>query len=275
VNDLLYLDEAQNRAFDTDYHNPAELEEKFRRLADWFNGTAFSVLDLGGGNGHFLDLLLDRFPQATGVLVDVSDTLLKQNRDHPRKRLVKASVDQLPFGATATFDLISVNWLLHHLVGQSYWQSHRNAVSLLFRCKYLLSTRGLILVTENMFDGYLYSNLPSHLIYAITSVKTPWFARLANRAFNTAGVGVCFNSRRAWRRIFGDAGMTVWQEQHGIVWQKSPLETAAMHCLGLTQVSTRHFYLRPAWGKSTEESILAALGVKAPGRRAARRDGCE
>jgi ubiquinone/menaquinone biosynthesis C-methylase UbiE len=248
MSDLRLLDETQNQAFDTDYHNPRELEEKLVRIAGYFMKPTLSFLDLGGGNGHFLDVLLNRFPRATGVLVDVSETLLRQNQPHPRKQLVKASVDQLPFGIKSTFDVITVNWLLHHLVGSSYQQSHSNAVNLLWKCKYLLSKRGVIVVTENMFEGILYSNLPSHLIFAITSTRVPWFAKLARRAFNTAGVGVCFNSHRAWRRIFHDAGLMIVQEQHGIVWQKPPLETAAMHCLGLTQVSTRHFYLQPAHG---------------------------
>jgi len=243
---LVLLDETQNQAFDTEYHSRKEMEDKVSNIADCFGNRAFSILDLGGGNGRFLDELLDRFPSANGVLLDVSDALLAQNKPHNRKQLVKASVDQIPTRLQQKFDLITVNWLLHHLVGRTYRESHRNAISLLDQCSDLLSDRGMIIVTENMFDGFLQTNIPSWLIYSITSVRTPWFASIARRFFNTAGVGVCFNSRNTWRRIFHDAELAICHEHPGIVWQKRPVETIALRCLGLMKVSTRHFYLRPA-----------------------------
>jgi 2-polyprenyl-3-methyl-5-hydroxy-6-metoxy-1,4-benzoquinol methylase len=243
---LVLLDETQNQAFDTEYHSRKEMEDNISHIASYFDNRAFSILDLGGGNGRFLDELLERFPNSNGVLLDVSDALLTQNKPHSRKQLMKASVDQIPALLHRKFDLITINWLLHHLVGQTYRKSHHNAISLLDQCKDLLNERGMIIVTENMFDGVLQTNVPSWLIYSITSVRTPWFAKIARRFFNTAGVGVCFNSRNAWRRIFREAQLAICDEHQGIVWQKRPTETVALRCLGLTQVSTRHFYLRPA-----------------------------
>lgn len=243
---LVLLDETQNQAFDTEYHSRKEMDDKISRIVSYFDNRALSILDLGGGNGRFLDELLQRFPNSNGVLLDVSEALLAQNKPHGRKRLVKASVDQIPNLLQEKFDLITINWLLHHLVGQTYRKSHRNAVSLLGQCRDLLNDRGMIIVTENMFDGVLQTNVPSWLIYSITSVRTRWFAKIARRFFNTAGVGVCFNSRKTWRRIFHKAQLTIRDEHQGIVWQKPPIETVALRCLGLTQVSTRHFYLRPA-----------------------------
>src|SRR5262249_38445330 len=102
---LVLLDETQNQAFDTEYHSRKEMEEKISNIFNYFDDQAFSVLDLGGGNGRFLDELLERFPRANGVLLDVSEALLAQNKPHSRKQLVKASVDQIPTRLQQKFDL--------------------------------------------------------------------------------------------------------------------------------------------------------------------------
>src|SRR5215469_2725847 len=114
---LVLLDETQNQAFDTEYHSRKEMEDKIAHIASHFDNRAFSILDLGGGNGRFLDELLECFPGANGVLLDVSESLLSQNKAHSRKQLLKASVDQIPSLLQEKFDVITINWLLHHLVG--------------------------------------------------------------------------------------------------------------------------------------------------------------
>jgi hypothetical protein len=52
---LVLLDESQNQAFNTEFHSRKELECKILRIAGYFGNQAFSILDLGGGNGRFLD----------------------------------------------------------------------------------------------------------------------------------------------------------------------------------------------------------------------------
>jgi hypothetical protein len=78
--------------------------------------------------------LLERFPNSDGVLLDVSEALLAQNTSRNRKQLVKASVSEMAAHFNRKFDLITINWLLHHLVGQTYKVSHYNATSVLKQC---------------------------------------------------------------------------------------------------------------------------------------------
>ncbi len=110
----------------------------------------------------------------------------------------------------------------------------------------LLTPNGVIVVAENMFDGFGGTNIPSHTIWSITSVRNPSFVKLARRFFNTAGVGVCFQSENSWRRIFGSAGLTVSHHFFGIPWSVSPTRRVAIGFLGLKGPRHGHFLLKPA-----------------------------
>ncbi len=111
--DLQYLSEDQNVSFDEEYHSPKELAQKVLLLRAHFgpDGPA-TILDAGGGNGTFLDAMLDAFPKANGTVLDVSRLLLARNKSHPRKAVVEASLEQAPaLFAGRRFDLITTNWL--------------------------------------------------------------------------------------------------------------------------------------------------------------------
>jgi ubiquinone/menaquinone biosynthesis C-methylase UbiE len=245
---FLLLNEEQNSAFDAEFHSKEELEAKFLLLERLVEGKPFNILDLGGGNGLFVDQLLDRFPNSYATIVDVSACLLARNTSSDRKELIHSAIEHIPdILAGRTFDYITVNWVFHHLIGNSYRACRENCHTTLMQCKELLKPNGLLLVAENMFDGYLGSNLPSHVIYAITATRWPWFVRFAKRFFNTAGVGVCFQSRRAWQQMFAQAGFDVVAFQQGLVWwwlnSFSSFRGMAIHFLFVKSVSHGHFFL--------------------------------
>jgi len=242
--DLLLLDEEQNATFDDEYHSPADLADKVENLKALFPSGPRSFLDLGGGNGHFLDYLLEAFPAASGTLIDISSLLLGKNAPHPRKRLVEGSVADLEqLVGSDKFDVISVNWVLHHLVGSTYETCMRNMATLLSSCVKVLAPGGVIVVAENMFDGPL--NASSHIIYGITRIEHPQFVRLARRYFNTSGVGVCFQSEAAWRSLFADLRLRVVREQFGRPWPVTPVQRLMTWLLLLKDRRKGHFYLRP------------------------------
>lgn len=239
------LNETQNAVFDTEFHTAEELNAKFKRLNDVSSDESFNVLDLGGGNGLFADRLLARFPKSTVTILDISPVLLSRNNPSNCKELIHGSIEEMTDILTGrTFDYITMNWVLHHLVGNSYRTSLENCRKTLIRCKKLLKRGGMVIIVENMFDSYLGSNLASHVIYAITAIKWRWFVRWTKRFFNTAGVGVCFQSERAWRRIFGETGFDVVAFQPGLVWWwlGSSLRGKAIHFLFVKSVSHGHFF---------------------------------
>jgi ubiquinone/menaquinone biosynthesis C-methylase UbiE len=243
--ELLYLDESQNATFDDDYHSPREMEAKLKRVKILVGETEFKILDVGGGNGRFLDSILDQFPSALGTLIDISHQLISLNHPHPRKTVTIGSVESLDhMFPPESFDIITVNWLLHHLVAPSYRNCADNCRTALMKCQRLLKKDGVVIVAENMFDGFGGSNLPAWIIYMITTIRTPWFLALSRRSFNTAGVGVCFRSSGAWQAVFREAGLRTMYDDQGQVWELTGKRKLLFPLLAIRQVLHRHFYLQ-------------------------------
>lgn len=251
---FLLLNETQTAAFDAEYHSGMELEAKFLFLERQLNDSSFTVLDLGGGNGVFVDHLLARFPEGSATILDSSSLLLQKNNPSNRKSLIHGSIEYVSeiFGER-TFDCITMNWVLHHLVGNSYRACLENCRKTLTQCRELLKPDGILIIAENMFDGYLGTNVPSHLIYFITALRQPWCVRFTKRFFNTAGTGVCFQSQREWQHIFAQAGFDVAAFQRGLEWswlehtvRRRDFRNMAVHSLFLKSVSHGHFFLKPS-----------------------------
>jgi ubiquinone/menaquinone biosynthesis C-methylase UbiE len=243
---LKFLAEHQNEKFDKEYHSPEVMKRKIDVIRARFPDGPATILDVGGGNGRFLDSLLSAFPTANGYIIDPSQVLLTRNSFNSRKHLVQGSVDQLEeIFPNQTFDIITTNWVLHHLVGSTWGQCVSNAANALEIAGRLLSPNGMIIVAEDMYNGILGGDLPSRVIYAVTSIKNRWFAKLAGRYANTAGVGVCFHSQSAWEALFKRIGFKTEQKFFGNYWP-ADLKTRLMLLL-ITITSRRHghYFLLP------------------------------
>lgn len=237
------LDETQLKSFDTVYLTPENWEMIARHIAEAFPDGDFSFLDVGGGNGVFADQILERFPKARGTLLDNSYTLLDRNKPNVRKRLVYGSaMDLEKTFKDQTFDLIFFNWILHHLVADSYGKSVDNIRACLMAAQGITSARGYISVYENMYNGWLISNVPGRLVFFLTSNER--LAPLVRKfGANTAGVGVCFLSKNAWGKLLAAAGL---KPLHST--DDKPWETKFLYRLFL---GIRDRHIRNYWCKVT------------------------
>lgn len=243
----LYLDEGQNEDFDTEYHSAEELRRKVELISCHLPNGPRHILDIGGGNGNFIDRLLDTFPEANGVNLDISRVLLSRNMPHPRKELLCASVEQADALLDGRrFDVITLNWLLHHLVGPDYGTCNANCMATLRLCTGLLAPGGIIIVAENMFDGFWKTNVPSRVIYEITRIREPHFAAAARRYFNTSGVGVCFRCEHDWRRLFAESGLSTLDHYYGRQWSYDLRNRLMRAALFIASQRHGHFFLKPA-----------------------------
>jgi SAM-dependent methyltransferase len=235
------LDDSQVESFDTDYVTDARWETVRARIDQDFPNGDFRFLDLGGGNGVFTDCLLEAFPKARGTVLDNSELLLSRNRTNDRKTLICESVENLG-RITERFDLVSVHWLLHHLIDTSYGQTRRNQSVVLENLGRFLTTRGRISLFENMCNGWLVDNLPGQMIYQITSTKA--IAAITRRmGANTAGVGVCYLSKKAWFSTIRNSGLEIleYSEPDNWVW---PLRAEWRIFLHMRNMRVGHFWLR-------------------------------
>lgn len=207
-----------------------------------FSEKPFSFLDIGGGNGVFADRILVAYPQSRGVVLDNAQILLQKNTDRGhRKRIVQGCAEDLAtLFVGERFDIIFMNWVLHHLVGDSYSSTTANVKHVLCASGGILCDQGRISIFEHMYDGLILDSLPSHIIYHLTSTKR--LAPLVRRfGANTAGVGVCFRSRRGWSAIICNAGMEVIRYSESPPWPIRPSHRLLLH---MGNIRGGHFWLK-------------------------------
>jgi len=190
------LEDSQLETFDTEYVNEQRWKIVKEQINKDFPEGDFSFLDIGGGNGLFADKLLANYPHSRGTVLDNSQLLLNKNLTNTKKTLVCDSVENLD-KLNQKYDLICFNWLLHHLVGNSYLATRKNISFALDAVVPLLTPRGRVSIFENMYNGLIIDGLPSRLIFNLTSNKT--IAGFTKKmGANTAGIGVCFLSQKQW-----------------------------------------------------------------------------
>jgi SAM-dependent methyltransferase len=228
---------------DNDYVTPELFEGICAAIAGDFPDGRFAFLDVGGGRGFFADRLLQRFPNAHGTVLDNSEILLSMNACDPRKALLLGSATELTKQLKdRNFDVAFFNLSLHHFVSDSYSASRKLQRVALEQVLGVLASRGRIVVTENLFEGFGVDNFPGFLVYVLTSSKllAPLVRRLGA---NTAGCGVCFLSAHAWRREFRRIGLQ--ELAFGAqLWRESELRRRiCLRFLGVRCVSRAYFWL--------------------------------
>lgn len=184
----------------------------------------FNFLDIGGGNGIFTDRILAHYPKSSGVLIDNSKYLLSKNSENPRKTVIETSAENLT-GAIRNekFDIIFMNWLLHHCVTGSFSDTLAMQRKMLAQAHQLLTDDGNLVVFENLPDGYLGEKTCSYIINRITSNKllAPVVKKLGA---NTAGIGVCFLGEKQWSKQFSKTNFSVSGLKKFPNWKLNPIK---------------------------------------------------
>jgi len=169
-------------------------------------GANFKFLDIGCGDGYLGDKILENYPHSSGCFLDIAKTMIEKNKKKERKKLILGSVFNLEniFHDHEKFDVIAVNMLLHHCVGDTYKKSRENVNLILKSLKPLLSKDGKIYILEQVYDGIIMPSITARLIYGLTSIERPKFLvrLLYSLGANMAGTGVAFASNNQWCRTF-------------------------------------------------------------------------
>jgi SAM-dependent methyltransferase len=170
-----------------------------------------SLLDVGGGGGIFSDVFLRLFPGGTACCLDMSEKMLRSNRQDPRKMLVVATAKSIPL-RSAAFDLINVDCLMHHMVDSSgYNGTIRGIQEFLNKLRGHLRPGGMILVREIYHESPILDNFSARLLFSLSMTELPQiFCQTLNRVgMHTANAGVCFLTRSQWKKAVSDCGYNV------------------------------------------------------------------
>jgi SAM-dependent methyltransferase len=189
-----------------------------------------SVTDVGGGCGFFAR----RISQLTGCRIKVMDMDAASIEACRRAGVQAVRADALDPQISGDEDVITLNLILHHLVGPSekvtlelqrkalqVWTKHARA----------------IFVNEYIYESYV-ANLSGWFIYQITSNRIlSSIGRMAAKvvpAFhaNTFSVGVRFRAHQEWRRLFEAAGFEVRASEIGATEKVAlPLRLLLIKCI--------------------------------------------
>jgi Methyltransferase domain len=232
------LEDSQLETFDTEYVNEKRWKIIKAQIDKDFPDGDFSFLDVGGGNGVFADQLLEYYPKSRGAVLDNSQLLLSKNVTNSRKTIICDSVENLSKLETK-YDLICFNWLLHHLIGNSYLDTRKNISTAISTVIPLLTDRGRVSIFENMYDGLVVDGLPSILIFTLTSSKAI-AGFIKKMGANTAGVGVCFLSQKQWVQVLEKTSLNLLKYSDDDKWPISPKLNIFLH---IGNIRCGHFWL--------------------------------
>lgn len=214
MSEIKQLSKAQLSQFDRDLMEPHAKDVFWKQLKRSFgvdSQITLNVLDIGGGNGLFADMLIRHMPNIHVTVLDNSEYLLNQNKKSRNKSLVLGSADKIgELFPMQKFDLITINWVLHHLVGTSRQNTINTIKTVLLQAKMLLAEKGKLAIFENVMNGSLFDTYPNRVIYSLTSCNIPILTPFIRKHyFNTAGVGVFFMSHNMLKKYFSEVGLQI------------------------------------------------------------------
>ncbi|MDR0687887.1 MAG: class I SAM-dependent methyltransferase [Prevotellaceae bacterium] len=175
-------------------------------------GKSLKILDLGGGAGHFAMSLRSCFPDKRCEIFVLDTTQYGTwTKNADKITFVKDSAENLSkLFAEETFDLIFANRVFHHFVKSSWSKSFRGMADIMKQVAFILKKNGLFCVTDHFFNGRLHHTSTSKIIYALTSIKLKPIAMLFRKLeAHTAGIGVCFLSKKMWLHLFSQTGFII------------------------------------------------------------------
>jgi O-methyltransferase domain len=232
------LEDSQLETFNTEYVTDQRWQIIRAQIDKDFPNGDFTFLDVGGGNGVFTDRLLEYYPKSKGTVLDNAQVLLDKNQINPRKTIICDSVENLK-SIEIKYDLICFNWLLHHLIGNSYSETRKNMSTAINAVIPLLTPRGKVSIFENMYNGLAIDGLPSKIIFTLTSSKSI-SGLIKKMGANTAGVGVCFLSQKQWIETISKTGLKLLQYTDDEKWT---IPTKWQVFLHIGNIRCGHFWL--------------------------------
>jgi hypothetical protein len=136
---------------------------------------------------------------------------------------IESSVEKLRELFThETFDIIFANRVFHHFVGKTWKDTIRGIYQITGSITGLLKNDGCFCITDYFYDGYFFDTSASRIIYAFTSCKIPLLVSIFRKIeAKSAGVGVCFLSKKMWLRLFESHGLIVDNLYEGYKCKKS------------------------------------------------------
>lgn len=191
-----------NTEFEEDQLN--HFESLFEHIEIDVDGT---IVDVGGGVGLFARLLANKRENKVRVL-DIDERSVDSVKNMGNDRIEALVADAINPPIFGDENVVTINLILHHLVGESEAATRDFQESAL---RAWLGKADYIFINEYIYESF-FGNVSGKLIYSITSssllssVGSFISKFIPSLRANTFGVGVRFRSNSEWLDMFGCCG---------------------------------------------------------------------
>jgi ubiquinone/menaquinone biosynthesis C-methylase UbiE len=169
-----------------------------------------NILDIGGASGYFAMALYEKFLEKKCNIFVIDTTAYDTWQEFNDKiNFVKISANNIKeIFKENTFDLIFANRVFHHFVLNSWNKTIKNMFEILDQMKFILKEDGYICINDHYYNGFLFDKITSLIIYILTSCSLSPVIKLCKKmGAESAGIGVCFLSRKMWCSLFNKIGL--------------------------------------------------------------------
>jgi ubiquinone/menaquinone biosynthesis C-methylase UbiE len=170
------------------------------------------ILDIGGAGGHFAAQLYKFLDGMKRKITVLDSTEYGAWETYSRDiEFIKESVDNIDkLFSENTFDIVFANKVFHHFVKGS-WKGTINGIKESLRKIYkILKTDGLLCAADHFYNGMVYDEITSRIIYGLTSCSIPAVVKTCKKlGAESAGTGVCFLSKKMWIKYIGEGGFKI------------------------------------------------------------------
>jgi ubiquinone/menaquinone biosynthesis C-methylase UbiE len=170
------------------------------------------ILDIGGASGHYAMELYNYLAEKKRKIT-VLDSAKYETWERYSKEIefIEESVDNIEnLFSENTFDIVFANRVFHHLV-RGTWKETIDGIKKTTREIYqIVNNDGWLCITDHFYNGMMYDKSSSRIIYGLTSCPLSAVVKMCKKlGAESAGVGVCFLSRKTWITYLEDAGFKI------------------------------------------------------------------
>lgn len=165
-----------------------------------------NLLDIGGGNGNFSNLINENFPNINITILDPSKKLLSKIENSDITKIVGKLPNEIH--VNDTFKYIHLKEVFHHITGETVSKSKILFKRSLIRINDLLDENGFLLIHEDFYEGYLIPKLPSYLIFYLLKIQNMLNYEFPIKEF-IPGLRVYFYTRRELKRTLKECGFEI------------------------------------------------------------------
>lgn len=165
-----------------------------------------NILDVGGGNGNFSKLVVQNCPYVNITILDPSEKLLSKVNDPKISKVVGKLPDNIPL--ESKFDVIHIKEVLHHITGNSVFESKLLVKRSLKNLKYFLNDNGVLLIHEIYYEGFLIPTFVNCLIFYLLKLQNNFNIKIPAKEF-ILGLNIYFYTRNELKSILNECGFRI------------------------------------------------------------------